>query len=83
MIECIYLEEAKYLDNFRIFLRFSDGKSGIVDHKETVYRHAVANPLREPEAFSRFYLDSWPTLALDCGFDVAPENLYKKCELLG
>lgn len=35
-----------------------------------------AEPLRNPEAFSHFYLDSWPTLAWDCGFDVDPESLY-------
>jgi hypothetical protein len=83
MIECIYLEEAKYLDDFRIFLRFNDGKSGIVDLKETVYKHTAASPLRESEAFSKFYLDSWPTLAWDCKFDVAPETLYDKCEAAG
>ena len=80
MMQCVYLEEARYLGGFRIFLRFNDGRSGEVDLKETVCRHAVASPLREPEAFSRFYLDSWPTLAWDCGFDVAPETLYKKCK---
>lgn len=80
MIACVFLEEAKYLDNFRIFLRFNDGKSGIVDLKDTIFRYSAAFPLREPEAFSKFYLDSWPTLAWDCGFDVAPEALYEKCE---
>ena len=79
MIECIYLAEAKYLDGFRILLRFNDGKPGIVDIKETIYRYFAASTLREPEAFSRFYLDSWPTLAWDCGFDVPPEALYEKC----
>ncbi len=83
MIDCIYLEEAKYLDCFRIFLKFNDGKSGVVDLKETVFRHAVAAPLRELKVFSKFYLDSWPTLAWDCGFDVAPETLYEKCEPVG
>jgi hypothetical protein len=80
MIDCIYLEEAKYLDGFRIFLRFNDEKSGIVDLKETIYRYAAAYPLREPEPFSKFYLDSWSTLAWNCGFDIAPETLYEKCE---
>lgn len=83
MIDCIYLEEAKYLDCFRIFLKFNDGKSGVVDLKETVFRHAVAAPLRELKVFSKFYLDSWPTLAWDCGFDVSPETLYEKCEPVG
>ena len=83
MKECVYLKEAKYLGEFRVFLVFNDGKSGEVDLKETVNKHAAASPLRRPQAFSQFYLDSWPTLAWDCGFDVAPETLYEKCEQSG
>jgi len=79
-MECVYLEEAKYLGGFRVFLRFNTGREGEVDLEDLVRKHAVAEPLRDPEAFSRFYLDSWPTLAWDCGFDVAPETLYEKCE---
>ncbi len=79
-MECVYLREAKYVGGFRVFLRFNDGKSGEVDLKDTVFRYAVASPLRNPESFSRFHLDSWPTLAWDCGFDIAPETLYEKCE---
>jgi hypothetical protein len=80
MMECVYVEEAKYAGGYRVFLRFNNGRSGEVDLQETVYKHAAAAPLREPEAFSQFHLDSWPTLAWDCGFDVAPETLYEKCE---
>ncbi len=79
-MECVYVKEAKYLGGFRVFLRFNDGKSGEVDLKDTVYNHAVAAPLRDADAFARFHLDSWPTLAWDCGFDVAPETLYEQCE---
>lgn len=79
-MECVYLREAKYVGGFRVFLRFNDGKSGEVDLKDTVFRYPVASPLRDPESFSRFHLDSWPTLAWDCGFDIAPETLYEKCE---
>jgi hypothetical protein len=39
-------------------------------------KYPIAEPLQDPEAFSHFYLDSWPTLAWDCGFDVDPESLY-------
>ena len=80
MQECVYLKEAKYLGDFRVFLEFNDGRSGEVDLRETVHAYAAASPLREPQAFSRFHLDSWPVLAWDCGFDVAPETLYEKCE---
>jgi hypothetical protein len=79
-MECVYLKEAKYLDGFRVFLRFNDGKAGRVDLKELVHKYPVAAPLRTPEAFSRFHLDSWPTLAWDCGFDLAPETLHQMCE---
>ena len=79
-MECVYLEEAKHLGGFRVFLRFNTGRAGVVDLEDLVRKHAVAASLREPEAFSRFHLDSWPTLAWDCGFDVAPETLYERCE---
>ena len=79
-MECVYLKDAKYISGFRIFLRFNDGKAGEVDLKEVIQSHDAASPLREPEMFSRFFLDSWPTLAWDCGFDVAPEELYEMCE---
>jgi len=79
-MECVYLQDAKYLGDFRIYLRFNDGKAGEVDLKEVVHNHAAAAQLRKPEIFSKFFLDSWPTLAWDCGFDVAPEKLYEMCE---
>ena len=83
MKECVYLTEAKYRGDFRVFLVFNDGRSGEVDLKDILYKHAAAAPLRRPEAFAQFHLDSWPTLAWDCGFDVAPETLYEKCEPAG
>lgn len=79
-MQCVYLKDAKYLGGFRVFLRFNDGKTGEVDLKETVYKHAAASPLRDSNVFAHFHLDSWPTLAWECGFDIAPETLYDKCE---
>ncbi|VAX35076.1 hypothetical protein MNBD_UNCLBAC01-139 [hydrothermal vent metagenome] len=79
-MECVYLKEAKYVKDFRVSLKFNDGKSGEVNLKDIVYKHDVASPLRDPRNFSKFYLDSWPTLAWKCGFDVAPETLYERCQ---
>ena len=75
-MECIYVSEAHYLKDFKIFLKFNTGESGEVDLKDIVYKYRIAEPLRDPARFSKFYLDSWPTLAWDCGFDIAPESLY-------
>lgn len=73
---CIYITEARHIKDFKIFLKFNTGESGEVDLKETIYKYEIARPLQDPEIFSKFYLDSWPTLAWECGFDVAPESLY-------
>nr|VFJ55310.1 MAG: Protein of unknown function (DUF2442) [Candidatus Kentron sp. DK]VFJ55418.1 MAG: Protein of unknown function (DUF2442) [Candidatus Kentron sp. DK] len=75
-MECISVSEARYIKRFRVFLRFNTGESGEVDLKDLIYEHRIAKPLRDPVRFSEFYLDSWPTLAWDCGFDIAPESLY-------
>jgi hypothetical protein len=75
-MECVYVSEAHYIKDFKIFLKFNTGESGEVDLRDIVYTYKIAEPLRDPVCFSKFYLDSWPTLAWDCGFDLAPESLY-------
>jgi len=75
-MNCIYLLEARYIKDFKIFLKFNTEESGEVDLKDTIYKYKIATPLRDSIAFSKFYLDSWPTLAWNCGFDIAPESLY-------
>lgn len=72
----IYLIEAKYVDNYRIFLKFNTGESGVVDLEDLIMKYKVAAPLQDRQKFSEFFLDSWPTLAWECGFDIAPESLY-------
>ena len=75
-MDCIYIVEAHYEKDFIIFIKFNTGESGEIDLKEIINKYKIAEPLRDPDRFSKFYLDSWPTLAWDCGFDIAPESLY-------
>lgn len=82
-MKCVYLKKAKYIKDFQVYVSFNDGKSGIIDLRDIVFKYNIAIPLREPKNFSKFYLDSWPTLAWDCGFDIAPETIYEKCEQSG
>ena len=77
-MQCVSVLEAHYVRDFRIFLKFNTGESGEVDLRDIVYKYNIAEPLRDPVLFSQFYLDSWPTLAWDCGFDVDPESLYSR-----
>jgi len=75
-MECIYVVEARYIEDFTVFLKFNTGEAGQADLRDIVYKYSIAKPLRDTVNFKNFYLDSWPTLAWDCGFDIAPESLY-------
>ncbi len=75
-MESVYLVEAKYKQDYKIFVRFNTGESGEADLKETIFRYKAAKSLQNKKNFSDFYLDSWPTLAWECGFDISPESLY-------
>ncbi len=33
-MDCIYLTEARYIKDFKVFLKFNDGKSNEVDLKD-------------------------------------------------
>jgi hypothetical protein len=75
-MECVHLLEAYYIGDFKIFLKFNTEEFGEVDLKDIIYKYKIAEPLRNEVYFSKFYMDSWSTLAWKCGFDIAPETLY-------
>jgi len=72
------VEQARYLDEYRVWLKFNTGESGVVDLRDLIFKYSAAEVLRNIDEFKRFYLDAWPTLAWECGFDVAPETLYER-----
>ena len=74
----IAIENARYLDGYRIWLRFNTGEEGFADLTDIVHRYQIAAPLRDPAAIAKFHLDDWPTVAWPCGFDVSPESLYER-----
>jgi hypothetical protein len=73
----ITLTEAKYVDGYRIWIKFSDNRSGVVDFTDLIQKFPAASPLVDYKEFQHFYLDDWPTLAWPCGFDFSPESLYE------
>jgi len=79
-MDCVYLNDAKYLGGFRFYLQFNDGLQGEVDLQPIIEKYDQADLLKDEDEVAKFYLDSWPTLAWACGFDIAPETLYEKCE---
>jgi len=70
-----YVVAATYLGEFRVFLQFHDGVEGVVDLRDEIWG-TVFEPLRDPDYFAAFVVDS--TLIWPNGADFAPEFLYER-----
>jgi hypothetical protein len=72
------LVAAKYIKDFVVWVRFSDGAEGEVDLLPEL-SGPVFEPLRDVAAFKRFRLHpELHTLVWENGADLAPEFLYDK-----
>ncbi len=76
-MKLIWITEATYLEDYKVWLRFNDGRSGEVDLAGKL-QGPVFDAVMDPEVFSQFSLNSW-TIHWECGADVAPEFL---CDLV-
>jgi hypothetical protein len=71
----IRIEKARYVSDYKLWLRFSDGAEGEVDLQNQLDGE-VFEPLKDTQTFKNFILDSdlhtvtWPN-----GADFAPEFL--------
>ncbi len=72
------LARAEYFGDYKIGVTFDDGHEGVIDLEDELWGD-VFEPLKEPEIFQRFRVDTeldtivWPT-----GADLAPEFLYER-----
>lgn len=75
----ISVNSVEYVDGHRLRLVFSTGETAEMDLQEHIFTspHPEATALRNPDQFRRFFLDSWPTVAWESGYDIAPERLYE------
>ncbi len=74
-MKLITVVNAEYQQEFKLFLKFNDGLSGIVDLNKYLDGE-IFEPLRNIEYFRKFSLDTW-TIGWDNGADFAPEFLYE------
>jgi len=74
----ITIQDAKYEDEYRIWIRFNTGETGIVDLSDVIKKYPAANSLLNQAEFAKFYLDDWPTIAWSSGFDLSPETIYER-----
>lgn len=72
------IEEARYMGDFTVHIRFSDGTEGNVDLGDELHGE-IFEPLKDQALFGQvsvhpeFHTLSWPN-----GADLAPEFLYEK-----
>jgi hypothetical protein len=69
--------DARYLDGFRVEVRFADGRQGVVDLAEYPRKGGVFTPLSDQRYFKKFFIDL-NTLCWPNGADIAPERLYER-----
>lgn len=69
--------EARALPKFKLWIRFQDGKEGIVDLSDLVGK-GVFSRFKEPGFFASVSIDKEShTVAWPGGIDLAPESLYQ------
>lgn len=74
--------KACYIDQYKIFLVFSDKKEGIIDLKSIITKdhRPIFTELSNLEKFKKFKLEA-DTVVWENGLDLAPEFLYKNVKL--
>lgn len=72
----VWVESARYLGGYRLWLRFNDGIQGEVDLESELWGE-VFEPLKDPEYFRAFrVVPELATVTWPNGADFAPEFLY-------
>ena len=72
----IYITEAKYLYDYKVELKFNDGKKGVVNLENELYG-TIFEPLKDKKIFATVKLDKdIDTISWENGADLAPEFLY-------
>jgi hypothetical protein len=72
--------EAKYQDNYKIWIRFNDNKFGVVDFENDLWGN-IFEPLKDISYFKCFYISEISnTLEWNNGADFAQEFIYSKLE---
>ncbi len=68
--------DARYVEDYRVWLKFNDGKSGEVDLSYIVGCGKVFQPHKDLKYFKNFKIEN-DTIAWENSSDIAPETLYE------
>jgi hypothetical protein len=73
-----WVKKAKYIDSFKVWIKFNDDIEGIVDLESTITNdhRDIFRRLQDQRHFKKFKVDA-DTLVWENGLDLAPEYLYE------
>ena len=71
------VKEARYLDNYRVSLRFEDGSAGVADLSGYPSQDNVFRCFLSIEYFEKFRVEYGTLVWGDGELDIAPETLYR------
>ncbi len=72
----LHIVSAKYLEDYRLEVVFSNGRTGVADLSE-VLQGSVFEPLKDKSEFSKITVDKeLETVVWANGADLAPEYIY-------
>jgi hypothetical protein len=72
----LHITDAKYVDGYRIWIRFNTGDEGTVELSGELWGDMFA-PLKDPAVFRRFRVDpEIETIVWENGADLAPDFLH-------
>ena len=74
-----WVVDSKYLQKYQIWIKFNDGKEGIVDLADLILNDSrdIFSQLKDLNRFKSFKVEM-DTIVWSNGADLAPEYLYEK-----
>ncbi|RJP31471.1 MAG: DUF2442 domain-containing protein [Candidatus Omnitrophota bacterium] len=69
----LHVTEAKYMQDYQVWIAFNDGTEGIIDLSEDL-NGRIFEPLKDVDYFKSFHIEGH-TLSWENGADFAPEFL--------
>ena len=74
----LHVNDAKYIDDYKIEVNFSNGKNGVVDLSD-IFNGPIFEPLKDVNLFKQFVVNKeLDTIVWPNGADLAPEFLFFK-----